>query len=125
MPPPKKYRCGPWSRLAVTTLFEIVGEEKQKMPPPAIFLRASALRLMPRPPVIVNPSRRSAFVNPEPNTTAEHCVRVALSTQKSVAGAGGVLAPWMHRLSVASMIVTAGPAFDRTDTPGRIRTDSR
>ena len=55
-------------------LLEMVGDDSEKTPPPAIL--RSLVRLMPLPFLMVNPSMRSVFVKPVPKTTAEHCVKL-------------------------------------------------
>ena len=100
----------------------MVGEEREKMPPPAIL--KSRLRLIPFPPRIVKPSMRSSFVNPLAKTTVEQTGRSGLGTQKSTPGFG--VAPWprMHVFPVPSIVVTAYPPVEMTETPGRMRIDS-
>src|SRR5881409_295733 len=103
-------------------LFEMVGEETEKIPPPATFLRDSALRLIPFPLLMVKPSSRSSLTNPEPKTTTEHCVEPAAAVQKSFAGSGGLqfvlVHPRMQTLPVPSIVVTEYPVVETTETPG-------
>ena len=106
-------------------LFEIVGELKAKIPPPAFLVGVSLGRSTPWPPRMVNPSRRSAVVKSEPKTTTEHWTEPGSGAQKSFAGSGGVEAPWMQVLPVPSIVVIAAPWTEKTDTPGFMRIDSR
>src|SRR5437867_4036063 len=97
--------------LAVMRLLEMVGEETEKIPPPATFLRDSALRLIPLPFLMVKPSSRSLLMKLDPNTTTEHCVDPAVGVQKSFTGSGGLqlvlVHPRMHTFPVPSIVVTA------------------
>src|SRR5437667_8515948 len=103
-------------------LLEMVGEERMKTPPPEMLTSRS--RFTPLPFLIVNPSIRSALVNPPAKTTTEHCVDPTLGVQKSLAGSGGSLAPRIHGLPVPSIVVTHEPPVDTTDTPGVMRSDA-
>src|SRR5207249_703979 len=100
----------------------MVGEEREKIPPPAI--RKSDDRTIPRPFLMVKPSRRSVGWKPEAKTTTAHCVEPESAAQKSFVGLAGVLAPWMHGFPVPSIVVTVYPPDEMTETPGRMRTDS-
>jgi hypothetical protein len=88
-------------------LLRMVGELNTKIPPPATMDVCTS----PSPPVTVKPSNTVDDVWPEAKVTTLHWLPARL-LQKLLSEQG---------CPVASMVVTTGPAWEMTLTPGRIR----
>jgi hypothetical protein len=100
------------------SLLVIVGElSNTKTPPPVRALGGTPVPKSlnsPEPPMILNPSRRSALVDPDPKTTVELERLIVLGTQDEVVS--GLPSP--------SIVVRVGPPLETTLTPGNMRIDS-